>query len=86
MAWFLKENLLEEKYKRLNELQAKSTGAIGLVTSTINSLGTVNEEIDVVISEINEAKAQLSNTEEELNLVKEKNTRVITNFRRLIEE
>ena len=52
-------NIIEEKQQMLRILQSESSRALDIVTSTINQLATVNEKIDVTISEINEAKAKL---------------------------
>ena len=47
------KNIIEEKQKQLEALRTESSRALNIVTSTINSLSTVNEKIDVTISEIN---------------------------------
>lgn len=78
------ENLIEEKSRRLKELQNQSTSALDLVTSTIGSLKAVNSEIDMVINEINVAKAELENTEEDLKKTKNKNEVIINKFTNLI--
>lgn len=57
-----------------------------IVTSTINSLATVNEKIDVTMSEISEAKAKLQSTEDDLSKTRLHNTKIIDKFRALIEE
>lgn len=81
-----RKDVISDKVKKLEELRSKSTSALDLVTSTINNLAIVNEEIDVVISEIGEAKQKLEDTEVELNNTKDKNGKIISKFRSLIEE
>ncbi|MCI8605123.1 MAG: hypothetical protein HFE79_13435 [Ruminiclostridium sp.] len=79
------KNIIEEKQKQLEALRTESSRALNIVTSTINSLSTVNEKIDVTISEINEAKIKLSSTENDLNQTKMHNAKIIDKFKTLIE-
>lgn len=81
-----RKDVIAEKVKKLEELRSKSASALDLVTTTISNLATVNEEIDVVISEIGEAKQKLANTEVELNNTKDRNGKIISKFKSLIEE
>lgn len=80
------KNIIEEKQKQLVVLQAESNRALDIVTSTINSLATVNEKIDVTMSEISEAKTKLQSTEDDLSKTRLHNTKIIDKFRALIEE
>ena len=79
-------NIIEEKQQMLRLLQSQSSRALDIVTSTINQLATVNEKIDVTISEINEEKAKLQSTEDGLNKTRLHNTKIIDKFKALIEE
>lgn len=79
------KDIIAEKQKELEKLQNQSDQALDLVTSTINGLATVNEKIDVTLSEINEAKAKLQSTEDDLQKTKEHNIKVIEKFRNIIE-
>ena len=81
-----RKNIIEEKQKQLVELQTESSRALDIVTSTINRLATVNEKIDVTISEINEAKAKLQSTEDDLNKTRVHNSKIIDKFKALIED
>lgn len=81
-----KNNIIEEKQKQLNILRTESNVALDIVTSTINSLATVNEKIDATISEINEVKEKLQSTEDDLNQTKVHNAKVIDKFKSLIED
>ena len=78
-------NFIKQKQKVLHSLQSKSANAIDVVTTTINRLSEVNEQIDVAIGEIEEAKSQLQNTEDDLNKTKSHNTKIICNFKTLID-
>ena len=81
-----KIDVITEKQRTLEMLQSESSRALDVVTSTINKLATVNERIDVTISEINEAKAKLQLTEDDLSKTRLHNTKVIEKFKALIEE
>lgn len=82
----ISKNIIEEKQRQLEILRTESSRALDVVTSTINSLATVNEKIDVTISEISEAKAKLQSTENDLNQTKIHNAKIIDKFRSLIED
>ena len=81
-----KLDIIQDKEKRLGDLQNRSTSALDVVTRTINNLTIINEEIDVVMSEIDTAKQQLSSTESDLVSTKDHNTKIIAKFRSLIED
>lgn len=80
-----KTNIIEEKQKVLQSLQSESANAIDMVTTTINRLSSVNEQIDVTISEIEDAKSKLQCTEDDLSKTKEHNAKIINKFKALIE-
>lgn len=80
-----KTNIIEEKQKVLQSLQSESANAIDMVTTTINRLSSVNEQIDVTISEIEDAKSKLQHTEDDLSKTKEHNAKIINKFKALIE-
>lgn len=80
------KNIIEEKQKQLKTLRTESSRALEVVTSTINSLATVNEKIDVTISEISETKTKLQSTENDLNQTKIYNAKIIDKFRSFIED
>lgn len=80
-----KMNIIEEKKEILQSLQSESTNAIDMVTTTINRLSSINEQIDVTITEIEEAKSELQNTEDDLSKTKEHNAKIINKFKALIE-
>jgi hypothetical protein len=82
----LQKNIIMKKQKQLKALKIKSNKALDIVTSTISSLSLVNDKIDNTISEIVEAKLQLSDTEEDLNKTKRNNINIINKFKALIED
>lgn len=82
----ISKNIIEEKQKQLDMLKAESGRALDTVTSTINSLAAINEKINETISEINEAKAKLQSTENDLNQTKVHNSKIIDKFKVLIED
>ncbi len=80
------KNIIETKQRKLEELRVKSSRALDIVTSTINQLLNVNEEIAANISEICEVKEKLQSTEDDLNKTKVHNERIIDKFKTLIED
>ena len=87
MALFTKYiDTIEDKRKELLKLQEESNDSLDLVTKTINSLSSVNEKIDSIKAELNEAKDKICSTEYELDTQKSKNERIITRFKELIGE
>ena len=80
-----KRNVIEQQQSKLEALKQKSADALDIVTSTINNLDSINAEIGTVINEIVQYKSELSNTETELQQVKENNLKVSNKFRSLIE-
>lgn len=81
----MKKDIITQKQLELTRLTHRSNAALDLVTSTINNLSTINEEIDVKVSEIEEAKSKLQNTEDNLRSTREHNAKIIEKFRALIE-
>ena len=60
----MKNDIIAQQQAKLKKLQRTSLSALNLVTSTINNLSLVNENIDQTIYEIEEAKMQLNNTKQ----------------------
>ena len=79
-------SMIEKKALELEVLKNKSNNALDVVTSTINELSMVNEQIDTVINDIEEAKSQLNKTEDGLYKTKSHNSKIIDKFKALIEE
>ena len=80
-----KKDTLQEKQTALVRLQSKSNQALDIVTSTINNLTTVNDEIDSTIAEISELQTQLQTVQNDLNSTKDRNSKVVEKFKSLIE-
>ena len=81
----MNKNIIKEKEKALRSLQAESNNAIDMVTATINKLSSVNEKIVATICEIEDAKAKLENTENNLSKTKGLNDKIIEKFKALLE-
>ena len=81
----MKNDMLASKQAKLNLLNLRYDNAVSLVTSTLDSLESINAEIDTNMAEIETYTQQLLATKDELSKTREKNTRVITNFRKLLE-
>ena len=79
-----KLDVLAQKKAELNTYVAQFEGAISMVTSTIDSLGAINENINAKIREIDDYEAELAKTKEGLAGAKSKNERVIKNFSALL--
>ena len=80
-----KLTIIEQKAEHLKELQAQSNGALDIVTSTIDSLVAINEEIDDTITEIQDMRKSLDATESDLNATRARNSKIADKFRALIE-
>ena len=79
-----KDFIVQKKAELIN-LRKMSTGAIDLITNTIDRLSTINDEINVTIISIEEAKAELEMTEKDLVETREKNEKIANRFKQLIE-
>ena len=78
-------DLIEKKQVELNTLREQSNRALDIVTSTIYQLENVNCQIDAKISEIEDMKSKLQTTEDEMNITRLHNTKIIDKFKTLIE-
>lgn len=71
-----KVDVLAKKQAELNTYVGQANAAISLVTSTVASLGAINENIDAKIREIDEYQAGLAATKSGLTDAKTKNQSV----------
>lgn len=78
-------DVLSEKVSKLNALKSQADTAVGVVTSTINSLELINQEYDDTIAEIDSYVAQLNATRDSMNKNRQYNTTIISNFSKLLE-
>lgn len=76
---------VKQNQRHLENLRKRSTKALNVVTSTINKLSDINEQIDGTVKEIKETKDQLQATEDELLTTKDNNAKIIEKFKNLIE-
>lgn len=81
-----KENILLEKKNELEVLKSVSETSLSVITTTINTLCAVNDQIDEKIAEIEEAKASLTATENEFKETQIHNVKIIGKFKALIED
>ncbi len=79
------KDVLQQKQKELADCQKQFGAAISLVTSTVNSLSQINDDIEVKVREIEEYQSQLNTTKAGLKDTKNKNERIIKNFNALLE-
>ena len=79
------KDFLEQKNKSLSALAMQQNSALSMVNNTITMLQNNNEEIAAMMTDIDEYRSRLESKAKELSDVKDKNTRIIENFKRLIE-
>lgn len=77
---------ISQKENQLALLKSESNNALDLVTTTINNLSNINDQIDITVNEINDAKAKLQKTEDELIITRTHNNNIIKKFKQLIED
>jgi len=81
-----KTGIIEEQKLKLAALEAMSASALDIVTATIRSLDEVNVEIDSVVNAIEEYRAELDATQNRLSDTRNKNLRILSKFKSLIED
>lgn len=79
------KDLVTQKQNELIGLKETSGRAIDMVTSTINQLADVNDEIDSKIAEIEKIEAGLAEAKSGFDVTRLHNVRIIEKFRNLIE-
>lgn len=82
---YSKKNELELFAKKVDSLYAKQSDAVGLITSTVNNLKDINEEI---INEVSIAQGkinELNRMNDNLLNLKHQNQALIKNFNQLLE-
>lgn len=79
-----KVDVLAKKQAELNTYVGQANAAISLVTSTVASLGAINENTGAKIREIDEYQAGLAATKSGLTDARTKNERIIKNFNALL--
>lgn len=81
-----KQNILLEKQAQLNAYVTQYDSAVSLVTNTVDKLGQISQNIEATICEIDDYQKSLEHTKANLNAAKNKNDRVVANFRALLGE
>lgn len=84
MSFAKKNDILAQKKSRLAAYNSQFDTAVGLITSTIDQLGSIVAGIDTTIQEIDDYQNELAATRSNLCDAKEKNQRVIQNFQALL--
>ena len=79
-----KKDILSEKWENLSKLSGRAEIAIGVVTSTIQSLETINQEIDKQIEEIDNYISELSEQKSSYEQNLKHNTAIMCNFSKLL--
>lgn len=77
------QDMLEQKKKSLNTYVAQFDTAVSAVTGIIDALTQTSSNIEHTITEINDYHKELDATTNGLRETKEKNDKVIKNFRAL---
>ena len=78
------QDMLEQKKKSLNIYTAQFNTAVSAVTGIIDTLTQTSSNIEQTIAEINEYQKELDATTKGLRETKDKNDKVIKNFRALL--
>lgn len=78
------QDMLEQKKKSLNTYTAQFNTAVSAVTGIIDTLTQTSSNIEQTIAEINEYQKELDATTKGLRETKDKNDKVIKNFRALL--
>ena len=79
-----KKDILAQKKSKLAAYNTQFDTAVSLITSTIDKLGGIVDGIDATIQEIDDYQNELAATRSNLCDAKEKNQRVIQNFKALL--
>lgn len=82
----MKKDILDQKKRELNTYAARFDNAVSTITGTIEDLGVISQQMADTIDEIEAYQMELDATKEGLFRAKEKNDRVMENFKRLVGE
>lgn len=78
------QDMLEQKKKSLNTYTMQFDMAVSAVTGIIDALTQTSSSIEQTIAEINEYQKELDAPAQGLKCTKDKNDKVIKNFRALL--
>lgn len=79
-------DMLEQKRKALHTYESLFDSTVSAVTCIIDSLQRTSSDIEHTLAEIDEYQKELISTSDGLKAAKEKNDKVIKNFRALVAE
>lgn len=79
------KDILQQKQKELFNCQNQFNTAVSIVTSTVQKLSRINEQIETKVKEIDEYQSQLEHTKVDLVDTRNKNERIIKNFNALLD-
>lgn len=87
MSIFKKATLdtLEEKKKALDTYTETFNGAVSVITGMIDTMDAMSTNIETTIKEIEDYQSALEETKEGLMSARDRNSRVIKNFKVLLE-
>lgn len=77
-------DVLQEKRKELVAYEIEYENAVSIVNNTVCSLEKISENIQMKIKEIDEYQEELSKTRTGLDTARERNEKVIKNFKSLL--
>ena len=77
-------DVLTEKRQKLDQYARKFDSAVELVTRTVDSLSVLSGEINSTIVEIENYQRELAETRDQLSEEKQRNDKVIQNFKALL--
>lgn len=79
-----KPDVFQQKTNELGEFTAQFTSAVNVLNTAMNSLVAINDSVNEKIAEVDDYRETLAKTRGELERVREKNNKVISNFRALL--
>lgn len=80
-----KRDLLQQKRSELDTYKSTFDSAVSVITSTIQTLSTINDGIDSKIQEIEDYQNELLHVKEELGATKSRNSGIVRNLSALME-
>ena len=78
-------DMLKRKQSELDDYVLQADDAVSATTDAMNSLESINSDIDQKIQEIDEYQSQLASTREGLDKARIRNQKIAKNFRQLLE-
>lgn len=84
MALRKSRDVLKEKRNRIVALEAQANYAVNIVTSTIDALGAINQQIDSDLKEIDEYASELEAARLAMAGRRKNNEAIIANFSKLL--